>query len=169
MRTWWQRATAAPEAKPGKPLGYWAGASIVELSPALELEQRRAFLCAVDWWNERFHGRFAVREGGEEADIGWPPRLHIITVTSHVPVGGPSIRATAEVFFSIVKGGEIGGAHIELKPGTSGKVAERAFAHELGHVLGLGHVEHATDHLMGITAPGWRLLDLETEFVRRLR
>ncbi len=155
----------------GKPLGKWHGPVTVELGPSLCPEQRRALCCAVDWWNHRFSNLFFLRDGTKETDVGWPPREGIASATSHVPSGGPNVRATTEVFYkrSVLEPEVIIAAHIEIRPGIDGDIGERACAHELGHVLGLGHTRSPKGHLMGLHAPGWLLLEDEIDFVLKLR
>lgn len=167
IKAWWRRLTAPPVPLAGLPVGRWAyKTALIEISPRMTATEVQALHCAMTFWNYKFPALFFATHGGIKAELGYPPRSGVVTITSHPPVGGPEVRAAAELFFEDRRGGLIRGAHIEVRPSMSGEALQRSIAHELGHVLGLGHTHHPLDHLMGLSSAGWVLLDSEIRYVR---
>lgn len=175
LKRWWGRLTAPPAPVFNKPLGRWEGSVVLEVGPSLKEndELRSALMHAVSFWNERFPGLFVWTWGEEELEHtgGYPPRPGVVTCMIAEPEGGPEVLATSRLHYAARSTSEglkrILGAHIEMRPSAKGENACRAFAHELGHIVGLAHVTYPGAHLMGLAHPGWVLLDEELEHVKR--
>lgn len=175
VRRWFDKITAPPAPLFNKPLGRWEGAVVLEVGPSLKSndELRSALLHAVSFWNERYPGLFIWTWGEEETEHngGYPPRPGVVTCMIAQPEGGPNVLATSRLHYaahSTVDGVKrILSAHIEMRPTAKGEDACLAFAHELGHVLGLPHISYPTKHLMGLAHPGWLQLAEELQHVAR--
>ena len=171
VKRWWKRITAPYPPTFNTPLGYWEGPVVLEVGPSVRKndELRSALLHATSFWNERFPGLFVWTWGEFDMEItsGYPPRPGVVTCVIAHPEGPPNVLATSRLHFSATQKGRILAAHIDMRPTAKGESACLAFAHELGHPLGLAHVSNPTDHLMGLAHPGWRVMKEELEHVSK--
>lgn len=165
LKRWWRKITAPPAPRMGECLGRWPQPFTFVMHPSLDVDQRWAVRSALNWWDNACGVRIPCRDAYPDSPDD--ESLWTAVIKSAIPAGGPFVNATSEVFYQHFDLRLIHGANVELRPRVPVLRMQQIVAHEVGHVLGLGHTINPDGHLMGLDAPGWNLLPQERDYITR--